>query len=68
LSLNLVPGWIADVASFNPVNWAASAGRIALQAHPAWTSVGSYAGLLAIAVAVTAAAATGAFRTYQRAV
>jgi len=68
LSLNLVPGWIADVASFNPVNWAASAGRIALQAHPAWTSVGSYAGLLAIAVAVTAAAATRAFRTYQRAV
>jgi ABC-2 type transport system permease protein len=67
LSLNLVPGWIADVAKFNPVNWAASAGRIALQAHPAWTSVGSYAGLLAIAVAVTAAAATRAFRTYQRA-
>jgi ABC-2 type transport system permease protein len=67
LSLNLVPGWIADVAKFNPVNWAASAGRIALQAHPAWTSVGSYAGFLAIAVAVTAAAATRAFRTYQRA-
>jgi ABC-2 type transport system permease protein len=67
LSLNLVPGWIADVAKFNPVNWAASAGRIALQAHPAWTSVGSYVGFLAIAVAVTAAAATRAFRTYQRA-
>jgi ABC-2 type transport system permease protein len=67
LSVNLVPGWIADVARFNPVNWAASAGRIALQAHPAWTSVGSYAGFLAIAVAVTAAAATRAFRTYQRA-
>jgi ABC-2 type transport system permease protein len=67
LSLNLVPGWIADVAQFNPVNWAASAGRIALQAHPAWTSVGSYAGFLTIAVAVTAAAATRAFRTYQRA-
>jgi ABC-2 type transport system permease protein len=67
LSLNLVPGWIADVAKFNPVNWAASAGRIALHAHPAWTSVGSYAAFLAIAVAVTAAAATRAFRTYQRA-
>jgi ABC-2 type transport system permease protein len=67
LSLSLVPGWIADVATFNPVNWAASAGRIAIQAHPAWATVGSYAGFLAIAVAVTAAAATRAFRTYQRA-
>jgi len=67
LSLTLVPGWIADVARFNPVNWAASAGRIAVQAHPAWTTVASYAGFLAIAVAITAAAATRAFRTYQRA-
>jgi ABC-2 type transport system permease protein len=67
LSLSLVPGWIADVATFNPVNWAASAGRIAIQAHPAWGTVGSYAGFLAIAVAVTAAAATRAFGTYQRA-
>ncbi|MDR2985125.1 MAG: ABC transporter permease [Nocardiopsaceae bacterium] len=67
LSLNLVPGWIADVARFNPVNWAASAGRIAVESHPAWATVGSYAGFLAIAVAVTAAAATRAFRSYQRA-
>ena len=67
LSLQLVPGWIADVARFNPVNWAASAGRIAVEAHPAWTSVGSYAGFLAIAVVVTAAAATRAFGSYQRA-
>lgn len=67
LSLSLVPGWISDVARFNPVNWAASAGRIAIQAHPAWTTVASYAGFLGIAVAVTAAAATRAFRTYQRA-
>src|SRR5215467_11795143 len=53
LSLQLVPGWIADVARFNPVNWAASAGRIAVEAHPAWATIGSYAGFLAIAVAVT---------------
>jgi ABC-2 type transport system permease protein len=67
LSLQLVPGWIADVARFNPVNWAASAGRIAVQAHPAWGTVGSYAGFLAIAVAVTAVAASRAFGSYQRA-
>jgi ABC-2 type transport system permease protein len=67
LSLSLVPSWIADVARFNPVNWAASAGRIAVAGHPAWGTVGSYAGFLAIAAAITAVVATRAFRTYQRA-
>jgi len=66
LSLQLVPGWIADIARFNPVNWAASAGRIAVQDHAAWTTVGAYTGFLALAVAVTATAATMAFRSYQR--
>ena len=66
LSLHLVPSWIADVARFNPVNWAASAGRIAVQATPAWGTIGSYAAFLAIAAGLTAFAATGAFRTYQR--
>jgi ABC-2 type transport system permease protein len=68
LSLTLVPRWIADVARFNPVNWAASAGRAAISGHPAWGTVGSYAGYLAIALAVTAVAATRAFRTYQRSI
>jgi ABC-2 type transport system permease protein len=66
LSLRLVPGWIADVARYNPVNWAASAARLAVEAHPAWTTVGSYAGFLALAVVVTAVAATRGFRAYQR--
>jgi ABC-2 type transport system permease protein len=66
MSLRLVPGWIADIARYNPVNWAASAGRVAVAAHPAWTTVGSYAGFLALSVVVTAAAATRAFRSYQR--
>jgi len=66
LSLQLVPGWIADVARYNPVNWAASAARLAVEAHPAWATVGSYSGFLALAVAVMAAAATRAFRAYQR--
>jgi ABC-2 type transport system permease protein len=67
LSLQLVPAWIADVARFNPVNWAASAGRLAVEAHQDWAAIGSYAGFLALAVAVTAAAATRAFGSYQRA-
>lgn len=66
LSLALVPSWIAHVARFNPVNWAASACRIAVAGHTAWATVGSYAGFLAIAVAVTAALATRSFRAYQR--
>jgi len=66
LSLRLVPSWISDVARFNPVHWAESAGRIAVHANPTWSAVGSYAGFLAIAAAVTAFAATRAFRSYQR--
>lgn len=66
LSLRLVPGWIADVARYNPVNWASSAGRVAIGGHAAWPTVASYSGLLAIAIAVTAVAATQAFRLYQR--
>ena len=64
----LVPGWIAAIARFNPVNWAASAGRAAIGSHPVWGTVGSYAGYLALALAVTAVAATQAFRTYQRSI
>ena len=67
LSLRLVPHWIADVARFNPVNWAASAGRVAVAGNGAWGTIGSYAGFLAIAALVTAIAATRAFGTYQRA-
>ncbi len=66
LSLHLVPSWIADVARYNPVNWAASAGRVAVQDAPAWGTIGSYAAFLGIAAVVTALAATRAFRSYQR--
>jgi ABC-2 type transport system permease protein len=66
MSLRLVPSWIADIARYNPVNWAANAGRVAVAAHPAWATVGSYAGFLGLAMVVTAAAATRAFDSYQR--
>jgi ABC-2 type transport system permease protein len=67
ISLRLVPGWIADVARYNPVNWAASAGRAAVGGHVPWGTVGSYAGFLALAIAVTATAATVCFRPYLQA-
>ena len=65
LSLQVVPGWIAGIARFNPVNWAANAGRIALGGHPPWGTVASYAGFLLVALVVTAALSTRAFRAYQ---
>jgi len=54
------------VARYNPVNWAASAGRIAVQASPAWGTVGSYVAFLAVAAVLTALAASRAFASYQR--
>lgn len=41
LSLRVVPGWIAGTARYNPVNWAASAGRLAVSSQHVWGSVGS---------------------------
>jgi ABC-2 type transport system permease protein len=66
MPLDLVPGWIAAVAHFNPLNWAVEAGREALMASPDWSFVVfRLAGLLAVAV-IAAAVATRAFRSYQR--
>jgi ABC-2 type transport system permease protein len=68
MPLNLVPGWIADVARFNPVNWAVEAGREALTASPDWAFVlPRMGGLLAVAIAATWFG-TWAFRSYQRSI
>jgi ABC-2 type transport system permease protein len=66
LSLRLVPGWIAGIARFNPVNWATSAGRVAVGGHPPWGTIGSYAGFLALALVATAAMSTWAFRADEQ--
>jgi ABC-2 type transport system permease protein len=66
LSLRLVPGWIAGIARFNPVNWAASAGRVAVGGHPPWGTIGSYAAFLALALVATAAMSTWAFRAGEQ--
>ena len=66
MPLALVPGWIASAARFNPLNWAVEAGREALVAAPDWSYVGvRMAGLVLVAL-LAAAAATRAFRAYQR--
>jgi ABC-2 type transport system permease protein len=63
---SLVPSWIRTVAKFNPVNWAAQAGRSAAMEKIDWSLVGSRLGLLAALALVCAVFATRAFGSYQR--
>ncbi|TKG69181.1 ABC transporter permease [Prauserella endophytica] len=64
----LLPGWVADVARFNPVDWAAVASREALTADPDWGVVAWRAGLLLALAALLGWLATRAFRSYQRSI
>jgi ABC-2 type transport system permease protein len=66
MQLSLAPGWIQTVAHFNPVNWAAEAGRSASTGTIDWGLLAGRIGLLAALVVVSAALATRAFGTYQR--
>ncbi len=62
----LLPGWIATVADFNPVDWAIVAGREAVGAGTDWGAVAGYCGLLAAFVVVCLALAVKAFGAYQQ--
>ncbi|MBN6033812.1 ABC transporter permease [Amycolatopsis sp. 195334CR] len=64
---SLLPGWVGTVAEYNPVDWAAVAGREALTADPDWARVLGHGGLLLALAAVMSWLATRAFRAYQRA-
>jgi ABC-2 type transport system permease protein len=65
---SLLPGWIRWVARFNPVNWAAEAGRSAAAANADWGLIGTRVGLLALVLLASAAFATRAFNAYQRSI
>jgi ABC-2 type transport system permease protein len=65
---SLLPSWIRWVARFNPVNWAAEAGRSAAGKNADWGLVATRAGLLALLLFASAAFATRAFETYQRSI
>jgi ABC-2 type transport system permease protein len=64
----LLPGWVANVAKFNPVDWAVVAAREALQASPDWGVVAGRGALLLGLAVLTGWLATRAFRSYQRSV
>jgi ABC-2 type transport system permease protein len=63
---SLVPSWIREVSDFNPVNWAADAGRSAAMGHTDWGMVGTHLALLTGLLIVCAWFATRAFSAYQR--
>lgn len=61
----LVPGWVATVADYNPVNWAVVAGREAVQGGADWSTVAGYSALLAAFALACTMLATRAFRAYH---
>jgi ABC-2 type transport system permease protein len=63
---SLLPGWIATVAKYNPVDWAIVAGREAVGASTDWSSVAGYCGLLAAFAILCLTLATKAFGAYQK--
>jgi ABC-2 type transport system permease protein len=66
MQANLVPGWVQGVSRFNPVNWAAEAGRSAAIGPVDWTLVLERMGLLTTLLLISTFLATAAFRAYQR--
>jgi ABC-2 type transport system permease protein len=63
-----MPGWIAAIARWNPVDWSVVIGRQTLSAEVDWSVVGPrFGGLLALAVGAAALAARS-FSSYQRSV
>jgi len=63
---SLVPGWIREIARFNPVNWAAQACRSVATGATDWRLVASRIGLLTALLLFSILLATRAFRAYQR--
>jgi ABC-2 type transport system permease protein len=68
MQLDLIPGWMQEVAKYNPVNWAVEAGREAVTAGVDWGFVAERVGLLLGLAIVCIWVATRAFRSYQRSV
>lgn len=68
MQLDLIPGWMQQVAKLNPVNWAVEAGREAVSSGADWGFVAERVGLLLGLALVCVWVATRAFRSYQRSV
>ncbi len=64
----LMPRWVQNVATYNPLDWAVRAGREAMSASVNWGVVWSHIGYLTAFALVSGWLATRAFRAYQRSV
>jgi ABC-2 type transport system permease protein len=62
MARELMPGWIQDIACFNPVDWAAGAGREAVSADVDWSLVLSHGAYLVAFALLSAWVATRGFR------
>ena len=63
-----LPGWIAAIARWNPVDWAVVIGRQTLSADVDWSVVGPRLGGLVALALVAGALAARSFASYQRSV
>jgi ABC-2 type transport system permease protein len=52
IARNLMPGWMGDIASLNPLQWAVDAARAALASDPDWPLIWSRLALLGIFAAI----------------
>jgi ABC-2 type transport system permease protein len=62
----LMPDWMATVAGYNPLTWAADASRLAMSATPDWAAVALRLVWLAGFAAVGLLLALRSFRSYRR--
>jgi len=62
----LMPEWMATVAGYNPLTWAADASRLAMSASPDWPGVALRLVWLAAFAAVGLLLALRSFRSYRR--
>jgi ABC-2 type transport system permease protein len=67
MALALAPAWIADVARFNPLDWAVVVSRETLLGTPDWSAVWPRLGALLVVACLMAWLATRAFGAYQKA-
>lgn len=67
MALALAPAWIADVARFNPLDWAVVVSRETLLGSPDWSAVWPRLGALLVVACLMAWLATRAFGAYQKA-
>jgi ABC-2 type transport system permease protein len=65
---DLMPGWIQEIARFNPLDWATTAGREAVGAEADWSGVLAHGGYLFAFALACAWLVTRAFGAYQRSI